>query len=90
MNMSITVKALQPLTEWIGEGKIELVWSGGTLEDLIRLLIDQKGHGIEKELKAEDGSFAYLIAINGKIHRDLTTPIQDGDDIFFFTPMGGG
>jgi hypothetical protein len=38
---------------------------------------------------AEDGSFAYLVSINGKIHRDLTTPIPDGDDIYF-TPMGGG
>ena len=88
--MSITVKALRPLAEWIGEGKTELAWPGGTLEDLIRLLINRKGHGIEKELKAEDGSLAYLVSINGKIHRDLTTPIQDGDDIFFFTPMGGG
>jgi molybdopterin converting factor small subunit len=88
--MAITVKALRPLAEWLGEGKIELIWPGGTLEDLVHLLIDRKGHGIEKELKAEDGSFAYLVSINGKVHRDLTTPIQDGDDIFFFTPMGGG
>jgi len=88
--MCITVKALRPLAEWIGEGKVEMAWPGGTLEDLIRLLIDRKGHGIEKELKAEDGSFSYLVSINGKTHRDLSTPIQDGDDIFFFTPMGGG
>lgn len=88
--MSITVKALRPLAEWLGEGKIELAWPGGTLGDLIRLLIAQRGREIENELKGEDGSLAYLVSINGKIHRDLSAPIRDGDDIFFFTPMGGG
>ena len=88
--MSITVKTLRPLAEWLGEGKFELAWPGGTLGDLVHLLIEQRGHEVEKELKAEDGSFAYLVSINGKIHRDPTTPIRDGDDIFFFTPMGGG
>ncbi len=88
--MSITVKALRPLAECIGEGKIEFPWSGGCLGDLIRLLIDRNGPQVEKELKAEDGSFAYLASINGKIQRDLSTPIRDGDEIFFFAPMGGG
>ncbi len=88
--MSITVRALRPLADCIGEGKIELAWPGGTLEDLIRLLIDRKGPQVEKELKAEDGSFAYLASINGKIHRDLSTLVRDGDEIFFFAPMGGG
>ena len=88
--MAITVRALRPLAEWLGEGKIELAWPGGTLGDLIRLLIDRRGRGIEKELNTEDGSFAYLVSINGKVHRDLSTPLRDGDDIFFFTPMGGG
>jgi molybdopterin converting factor small subunit len=88
--MAVTVKTLRPLSEWIGNGKIEIEWSGGTLEDLIHHLAKKKGPEVEKELKTEDGSLAYLFSINGKIQRDLSAVIQDGDEVFIFTPMGGG
>ena len=88
--MAITVKALRPLSEWIGNKKIEMAWSEGTLEDLIQSLIERSGSEVEKELKGEDGSFAYVVSVNGKIQRKLSTPIKDGDEVFFFTPMGGG
>jgi MoaD family protein len=88
--MAVTVKALQPLSEWIGGSKIEIEWSGKTLEDLIQCLVEKKGPEVERELKGEDGSFAYVVSVNGKIQRKLSTPIQDGDEVFFFTPMGGG
>jgi MoaD family protein len=88
--MAVTVKTLRPLSEWIGNSKIEIEWSGGTLEDLIHYLAKKKGPELEKELKGEDGSLAYLFSINGKIKRELSTVIQDGDEVFIFTPMGGG
>jgi len=88
--MAITLKALQPLSEKIGGSKFEMDWSGGTLGDLVSSLIQKRGPELEKELKGEDGVFAYLVSINGKITRDLSTPIQDGDEVFFFTPLGGG
>ncbi|MDO9349951.1 MAG: MoaD/ThiS family protein [Deltaproteobacteria bacterium] len=88
--MAITLKTLRPLSEWIGGSKIEMEWSEGTLGDLISSLIEKRGPELEKELKGEDGSFPYLVSINGRIKRDLSTPIQDGDEIFFFTPLGGG
>jgi len=88
--MSITIKAFRPLSEWLGNNKVEMDWTGGTLEDLIHLLVEKKGPEVERELKGEEGSFAYLVSINGKIHRDLSTIIRDGDEIFFFTPLGGG
>ncbi len=88
--MAITVKALRPLSEWIGHGKIEMEWPGGTLGDLIRSLVEKSGPTLNKELIEEDGSLAYVASINGKIQRDLSTPIYDGDEVFFFTPIGGG
>jgi molybdopterin converting factor small subunit len=88
--MSITIKAFRPLSECLGRSKVEMDWAGGTLEDLIHLLVENKGPEVERELKGEDGSFAYLVSINGKIHRELSTIIRDGDEIFFFTPLGGG
>lgn len=88
--MAVTVKALQPLSEWIGGSKIEIEWSGKTLEDLIQCLVEKKGPEVERELKGEDGSFAYVVSVNGKVQRKLSAPIQDGDEVFFFTPMGGG
>ncbi|MFB3886747.1 MAG: MoaD/ThiS family protein [Thermodesulfobacteriota bacterium] len=88
--MAITVKTLRPLSEWLGGPKIEVEWSGGTLEDLIRILVKKGGPEMEKELKGEDGSLAYIVSINGKIGRDLSTPVPDGAEIFFFTPLGGG
>jgi len=86
----VTVKTLRPLSEWIGDTKIEIEWSGGTLEDLIHYLVRKKGPELEKELRGEDGSIAYLFSINGRIHRELSTVIQDGDEVFIFAPMGGG
>ena len=88
--MAIIIKALRPLSERMGGTKIEMEWSGGTLEDLIQSLIQKGGPELEKELKGEDGSFAYIVSINGKIRRELSTPIPDGAEIFFFTPLGGG
>jgi molybdopterin converting factor small subunit len=86
----VTVKTLRPLSEWIGNSKIEIEWSEGTLEDLIHYLVRKKGPELEKELRGEDGSIAYLFSINGRIHRELSTIIQDGDEVFIFAPMGGG
>ena len=76
--------------QWVGGGKIEIEWPGGTLEDLIHCLVEKKGPEVERELKGEDGSFAYVVSINGRIRRELSTSIQDGDKVFFFTPLGGG
>lgn len=84
------IKALRPLSEKLGESKFEMDWSGGTLGDLISSLIRKRGVELERELKGEDGVFAYLVSINGNIRRDLSTPIHDGDEVFFFTPLGGG
>jgi len=88
--MSITIKSLRPLSEWMGGKKVEMDWPGGTLEDLIHALIEKAGPEIEKGLKSEDGSLAYTVSVNGKIGRQLSTAIHDGDEIFFFTPLGGG
>ncbi len=88
--MAIIIKTLRPLSERMGGTKIEVEWSGGTLEDLILFLIKKVGPELEKELKGEDGSFAYIVSINGKIRRELSTPIPDGAEVFFFTPLGGG
>ena len=74
----------------MGGTKIEVEWSGGTLEDLVRTLIKKGGLELEKELKGEDGSLAYIVSINGKIGRALSTPVPDGAEVFFFTPLGGG
>lgn len=74
----------------MGGTKVEMEWPGGTLEDLIHALIEKAGLGIEKELKNEEGALAYIVSVNGKIERKLSTAIHDGDEIFFFTPLGGG
>ena len=60
------------------------------MEDLIRSLIEKSGQALKEEFIEEDGSFAYAVSINGKISRNLSAPIRDGDEIFFFTPIGGG
>ena len=88
--MAIIIKTLRPLSERMGGTKIEVEWSGGTLEDLILFLIKKVGPELENELKGEDGSFAYIVSINGKIRRELSTSIPDGAEVFFFTPLGGG
>lgn len=88
--MAVTIRTNRPLAEWIGSGKLQIEWAGGTLEDLIQYLIEKTGPQLEKELKGEDGSLAYVVSINGKIQKEPSTPIQDGDEISFFFPIGGG
>lgn len=88
--MTITIKSVRPLAEWMGGNKIEIEWRGGTLEDLLHVLIEKVGSEIEKELKSEEGSLAYIVSVNGKIERNLSAAIHDGDEIFFFIPLGGG
>jgi len=88
--MAVTVKALRPLSEWIGGGKIEIEWPGGTLEDLVQYLAQTKWSDLDRELRGEDGTLAYLFSINGTVHRDLSTVVRDGDEVFIFPPMGGG
>jgi MoaD family protein len=88
--MTVTVKALRPLSEKIGGAKIEIEWSCGTVEDLLRHLAENRWAEFEKELKEEDGSLAYLFSVNGKVQRDLSAVIRDGDEVYIFTPLGGG
>ena len=88
--MAITIKSLQPLSGIIGGKSIELDWPGGTLHDLIRFLIERGGPEMEEELKNKDGNLDYLVSINGKIEKALSTTINDSDEIFFYTPIGGG
>jgi molybdopterin converting factor small subunit len=88
--VAITIKALRPFSDWIGSRKVQMEWSGGTVEDLIRVLAEKKGPEVEAELKGEDGTLAYLVSINGKVEGRLSAQIEDGDEIFFCTPLGGG
>jgi molybdopterin converting factor small subunit len=88
--MPVTVRSLRPLAEWMGGGKIEIEWPGGTLEDLVRHLAEKTHFDLEKELRGEDGSPAYLFSVNGKVRREPSTVIHDGDEVFIFAPMGGG
>jgi MoaD family protein len=88
--MTVTVKSLRPLADRIGSGKVEIGWRGRTLADLIQSLVESYGPEVERELRNEDGSFAYIVSINGRVERELSAPVQDGDELFFFTPMGGG
>jgi molybdopterin converting factor small subunit len=88
--MAVTVRTLRPLADWLGNGRIEIDWPGGTLEDLILCLAGRTRSGLEKELRSEDGSLAYLFSVNGKIFREPSAAIHDGDEVFIFAPMGGG
>ena len=88
--MAIKVKSLRPLAECIGGGNIEVEWTGGTLQELVDYLVKAKGPELEKELMGEDGTLAYLFSVNGRVHRELSTVVHDGDKIFIFAPIGGG
>jgi molybdopterin converting factor small subunit len=88
--LAVTVKTLRPLSERIGGARIELDWTGGTLKDLIRHLAETRWSELESELKEADGELSYLFSVNGKVQRQLSTVIRDGDVVFIFAPVGGG
>ncbi len=88
--MAVIVKTVRPLATWIGNKKIEVEWHGGTLEELIRYLQEETGANIEGEVKEADGSLAYVVTVNGEIQKKLSATVQDGDEISFLLPIGGG
>jgi acetyltransferase len=85
----------EPRLEWIfwdlNLGLSKLIDLGNKIDinEVTRNAIEITNRGGRMKLKG-GGSFAYLVSVNGKIHRDLSTIIRDGDEIFFFTPLGGG
>jgi len=88
--MTITIKTVLPLAESIGKRRLEVEWPGGTLAELIRYLHEKTGTDVEKALRGDDGSLAYVVSVNGKIQKELSALIHDGDEISFLLPIGGG
>ena len=92
--MKVKIKLLKPFSDAVGKNEIELDFNSGTLEDLLKILMDRYPR-LKKEFYTETGVLTdYMCmfvndkpisALNG-----INTILKNGDEILFFIPISGG
>jgi molybdopterin converting factor small subunit len=89
----VVVKFTGTLGIDLGMGAFELDLAGGTLADVIDLLIAQCGVKVREELLDADGNLDYAYGIyssDGEKVDDLTTRVQNGAELLVINMIGGG
>ncbi|MFW6120512.1 MAG: ubiquitin-like small modifier protein 1 [Petrotogales bacterium] len=92
--MKLKIKLLKPFSDAVGKRELEIDFSGITLEDLLKILVDRYPK-LKKEFYTETDELAEHIcvfvndkpvsALNG-----ISTELKNNDEILFFIPVGGG
>lgn len=80
------------LRDLVGVSEAELEFNGKTLGDLIEALAVRLGEKIKEELVDEDGriDYAYALFRSGERVWELTSPVNDGDEITITNMLAGG
>ena len=81
----ITVTYLGHLGDLFGKSSEQLVWAGGSTEDLLTLL-KSRGEPWDSALQPNK---VFKIAVNKMLQHE-STDIQDGDEIGILPPVTGG
>lgn len=96
--MRITVKLGAPLSQVVGETKIDLTMrEGATVADALDELRERypafeaglRGQGLRKPLD----KVVYSLFVDGRpvtFEKAETTPLRDGNRIYLFLPVAGG
>lgn len=93
VEMSVIVRAHGMARIILGEGKMEVDLSTGTLGDLIDQLAAQHGEKVREELLDQNiGNLhhAYVFFVSGERAYDLSHKVQDGDEIVISGMVAGG
>jgi MoaD family protein len=94
--MNVHLKIFLPtLPEAIGDNELDFEFSGATVNDLIKSLVERYGQKARQALYDEKGEFDPLVQVllNGEqwVTQDrLDTTLQDGDSLVFMMMMAGG
>jgi MoaD family protein len=92
--MKLKIKLLKPFSNAVGKSELELDFSGKTIEDLLKLLVDTYPK-LKKEYytKTDELTEYMCVFVNDKPISALNgtnTELKNGDEILFFIPISGG
>lgn len=92
--MKLTIKFLRPFKDMIGKSELDLDIKVQTLNDLIKILVEEYPK-LEKEFFIEKDKFTEYVCIflNDKpisAFNLLDTKLKNGDNLLFFIPVSGG
>lgn len=87
---NVTVKYLMTFSQVTGKKKEQLVIDeGATVGDLLDILYNRYGRKFKKLVTQDLENRSVLFVVNGE-SRDITTPLNDGDEVLISFPVGGG
>jgi MoaD family protein len=92
--MELKVKLLKPLSDTVGKKELHLDVEGETLDDLLKALV-------EKHPKLKDELYSKKDALSDHVNvfvndkpvtgkDEMSTKLNDGDEILLFIPISGG
>ncbi len=92
--MKLSINLLKPFSGAVGERKLSIDFTGSTIEDLVKDLVNRypklKNEIYNKDEKITD----YLsMFVNDKpisVLDGMNTKLQNGDELIFFMPVSGG
>jgi MoaD family protein len=94
--MKVHLKIFLPaLPEAIGSNKLDVEFSGATVNDLIEHLVERYGKKAKRALLDEKGAFDPLVQVllNGEewvTSDQLDTTLHEGDQLMLMMMMAGG
>ena len=92
--MKLKLNLLKPFSDIVGKKELGFEFKGGTLEDLIKALVEKYPKLKEEFYTKNDEVTDYIsIFVNDKplsVLNGLNTKLNNGDELLFFVPISGG
>jgi MoaD family protein len=86
----ITVKYLMAFSQVTGKKSESLtVEEGVTIEQLLKLLYSRYGRKLKKLVETDLDNRSVIFVVNGE-ERDISTTLNNGDEVLISYPVGGG
>ncbi len=96
MKINVEFLGLPMVSDVVGQKKLELVFSGKTVQDVIDELVRQYGKKVRNAFYDSEGKFDVMIqvALNGKSfippERHQSSLLSEGDTLMFMILLAGG
>jgi hypothetical protein len=96
MKINVEFLGLPMVSDVVGKTRLELVFSGETVKDVIDELIQQYGKKVRNAFYDSDGKFDVMIqiALNGKSfippEKHQSPLLREGDILMFMILLAGG
>ncbi len=87
---NITVKYLMSFSQITGKKKEQMTINEGiTVGDLLDILYNRYGRKFKKLVTQDFENRSVIFAVNGE-SKDISSPLNDGDEVLISFPVGGG